>query len=200
MKGHYPLYLWLGVTDAEGRIVASSDASDVGMEYEKRDWFRAVRESRASHVGNVEPYEAAGGVDSVAFTAPIIGSQGEFLCVVSTRVGLPAIEEQVTKTVRMFERREGFIGTIEYQFMLSDGTVFLDSDLEHKGYVNLKRMGLPSALVSERDPLGYVEEQHLRRHVPVVTGYARAGTGGPLEGLRWTVLLRVDRRDIVAPI
>ena len=200
MRVHYPLYLWLGVTDAEGRIVASSDASDVGMEYEKRDWFRAVRESRTSHVGDVEPYETAGGVDSVAFTAPITGSQGEFLGVVTTRVGLPAIEEQVTKTVRLFERQEGFIGTIEYQFMLSDGTVFLDSDLEHKGYVNLKRMNLPSALVSERDPLGYVEEQHLRRHVPVVTGYARAGTGGPLEGLQWTVLLRVDRRDIVAPI
>ena len=202
MRTHYPLYLWLGVIDAEGRVVATSDAASVGQDYGKSVWFRAVRESRASHVGDVEPYEAAGGVDSVALTAPIIGSQGEFLGVVSTRVGLPAIEEQVTKTVRLFERQEGFIGTIEYQFMLSDGTVFLDSDLEHKGYVNLKRMELPSALVSERDTLGYgyVEEQHLRRHVPVVTGYARAGAGGPLEGLQWTVLLRVDRRDIVAPI
>ncbi|MDE3034408.1 MAG: PAS domain S-box protein [Nitrospirota bacterium] len=202
MRAHYSayLYLWLGVTDAEGRIIASSDASSVGQDYGREVWFEAVRRTRAVHVGDVEPYEAGGGVDSVAFTAPIVGPQGEFLGVVTTRIGLPAIEEQVTRTVRMFEQQEGFIGTIEYQFLTDDGRVFIDSDLEHKGLVNLKRMGLPSALLSDRAQPGYVEEDHLRRHVPVVTGYARTNRGEGGGGLQWTVLLRMDRSNIVAPI
>ncbi|MFM8551545.1 MAG: PAS domain S-box protein [Nitrospiraceae bacterium] len=52
-------------------------------------------------------------------------------------------------------------------------------------------------LLSEQGQPGYVEEQHLRRQVPVVTGYAQAGGE---QGLQWTVLLRVDRRNILAPI
>ncbi|MFM8551546.1 MAG: PDC sensor domain-containing protein [Nitrospiraceae bacterium] len=108
MRTHYPVYLWLGVTDEQGRIVASSDPVSVGQEYGLSDWFQMVKRERVAHVGDVEPYESAGGVDSVAFTAPIIGPQGEFLGVVTSRVGLPAIEQQVTKNVKVFEQREGF--------------------------------------------------------------------------------------------
>ncbi|MBM4132523.1 MAG: PAS domain S-box protein [Nitrospira sp.] len=200
MRVQYPVYLWLGVIDAEGQVIASSDASTVGWDYGNSDWFQTVRRTRAIHVGDVESYEAAGGVESVAFTAPILDGGGAFLGAVSTRIGVPAMEDAVTKTVRGFERQEGFIGTIEYQFLASNGTVFIDSDLAHKGFINLKQLGLPSALQSERKLIGYVEERHLRRHVSVVTGYARTP---PVERggiLPWTVLLRVDRRDIVAPI
>ncbi|TAJ08464.1 MAG: PAS domain S-box protein [Nitrospirae bacterium] len=200
MRTHYPVYLWLGVTDAEGRIIASSDASSVGWDYGSSDWFQAVRRDRIVHVGDVEPYESAGGADSVAFTAPIIDAEGEFLGTVSTRIGVPAIEDVVTKTVRVFEQQEGFIGAIEYQFLADNGAVFIDSDLAHKGLVNLKQIGLPSALLSERDLLGYVEELHLRRHVSVVTGYARIVPSERGGILPWTVLLRVDRSNIVAPI
>nr|MBI3613345.1 PAS domain S-box protein [Nitrospirota bacterium] len=200
MRTHYQVYLWLGVTDAEGRIVASSDPGSVGQDHGNSDWFQAVRRHSVVHVGDVEPYESAGGVDSVAFTAPITDAGGEFLGSVSTRVGIPALEEEVTKTVRLFEQQEGFIGTIEYQFLGNNGKVFVDSDLAHKGLVNLKQVGLPSALLSERELLGYVEEVHLRRHVPVVTGYARLPPSERGGILPWTVLLRVDRGNIVAPI
>lgn len=200
MRAQYPVYLWLGVTDAEGRVIASSDPTSVGQDYGRSDWFQAVRRDRVVQVGDVESYEASGGVDSVAFTAPITDAGGEFLGSVSTRIGVPALEEEVTKTVRLFEQQEGFIGTIEYQFLEDNGKVFIDSDLVHKGFVNLKQIGLPSALLSERELLGYVEETHLRRHVPVVTGYARIPPSERGGILPWAVLLRVDRSNIVAPI
>ena len=78
---------------------------------------------------------------------------------------------------------------------------FIDSALQHKGHVNLKQLGLPSVRLSEGSLFGYVEEEHQRRHVRVITGYAKtqAHVVG-LEGMHWTVLMRMDRRDVLAPI
>lgn len=200
MKGRYPAYLWLGVTDADGRVIAASSPESLGRDFSRTAWFQDALLNGTSHVGDVEPYEVAGGVDSVAFTAPIINARGEFLGVTSTRVGLPSVEEIVTRTIRAFRLREEFLGEIEYQFLTHTGLAFIDSDLMHKGNVNLKQLGLPSALLGEQGTPGYVEEQHLRRHVPVVTGYAMTSDDDRLQDLRWSVLLRMDRRDILAPI
>ena len=40
----------------------------------------------------------------------------------------------------------------------------------------------------------------MRRHVPVITGYARTVARGKFGGMHWTVLMRMDRRDVLAPI
>ena len=199
MKKSYPVYLWLGVTDARGVVVAATNPRTVGQDHADEPWFR-VAQSGAVHVGDVEPYEVAGGVDSVAFTAPMLGPKGEFLGVVTTRVGLPPLEDVVMRTVQAFRTREGFLGTVEYQFLTNTGAAFVDSDLAHKGNVNLRKMGLPSAKLSESAEPGYIEERHLRRSVSVVTGYARTLGYGEFEALKWGVLVRVDRDDILAPI
>ena len=47
---------------------------------------------------------------------------------------------------------------------------------------------------------GFIEEEHVRRHVQVVTGYAQTRGFGESAGLGWSVLLRMDRQDILAPI
>ena len=39
-----------------------------------------------------------------------------------------------------------------------------------------------------------------RRHVPVITGYARTLARGGFEGMHWTVLMRMDRHDVLTPI
>ncbi|MBI3603872.1 MAG: PAS domain S-box protein [Nitrospirae bacterium] len=200
MKKAYPVYIWLGVTDASGRVVAATDLASVGRDLSRREWFQAVRESGSVHVGDVEPYEVVGGVDAVAFTAPIFGPQGEFLGVVSTRVELSALEGVLTRTIRAVQAQQGFLGNVEYQFLTRQGIAFIDSDLLHKGNANLKRLGLPSALLTESSRSGYVEEEHLRRHVSVVTGYARTQGYQAYKGLEWGVLVRIDREDILAPI
>ncbi len=201
MKQSYGVYLWLGVTDKEGRIIAATDPATIGQDLSRRVWFRSVRDGRTVHVGDVEPYEAAGGVDSVAFTAPIVGPDGGFLGAVSTRVALPVLEDVAVATIRALQkRRQGSIGTIEYQFLTREGLAFVDSDLWHKGNVNLKTLGVASARLLDSGQPGYVEEEHLRRHVHVVTGYARTQGHRAFPGLQWGVLVRVDRSDILAPI
>ena len=200
VKIAYSDYLWIGATDAQGKIVVATDSSTIGRDYSAEPWFQAVRHGLGVHMGDVEPFAVMGGPDSIAVTAPITGPYGEFLGAVTTRVGIPGLEDVMTRTLLAFRQREGFWGALEYQFLTEQGIAFIDSDLDHKGNVNLKQLGLPSALLSESSLSSYVEEKHLRRHVPVITGYAMTLDSGKFEGMRWTVLMRMDRSDVLAPI
>jgi PAS domain S-box-containing protein len=200
VKTAYPDYLWIGATNARGEIVIATDPATVGRNYSAEPWFQAVRNGQAVHLGDVEPFAVMGGPDAIAVTAPITGPRGEFLGVVTTRVGISGLENVMTGTLLAFRQRRGFWGALEYQFLIEEGVAFIDSDLHHKGHVNLKQLGLPSALLSESSPSSYVEEEHKRRHVPVITGYAKTRAHGGFDGMRWTVLMRMDRSDVLAPI
>ena len=193
-------YLWIGATNELGQIVVATDPDTIGRDYSAQPWFQAARTGQGAHMGDVEPFAVMGGPDAIAVTAPITGPRGEFLGAVTTRVGIPGLENLMTGTLRSFRQRQGFWGALEYQFLTEKGVAFIDSDLEHKGLVNLKLLGLPSALASDGLLSNYVEEEHLRRHVQVITGYARTSARGGFEGIHWTVLMRMDRRDVLAPI
>ena len=201
LRTAYPDYLWIGATDELGKIVVATDQATVWRDYSAEPWFQAVRNGQGVHMGDVEPFAVMGGPDAIAVTAPITGPRGEFLGVVTTRVGIPGLEDVMTRTLLALRQREGFGGALEYQFLTEKGVAFIDSDLNHKGNVNLKQLRLPSVLLSEQSLFGYIEEEHKRRHVQVITGYARTlGHGASFEGLHWTVLMRMDRRDVLAPI
>ena len=201
VKTAYSDYLWIGATNERGQIVVATDPATVGRDYSAETWFQAVRNGQGVHMGDVEPFAVMGGPDAIAVTAPIVGPRGEFLGVVTTRVGIPGLENVMTRTLLAFRQREGFWGALEYQFLTEQGVAFIDSDLDHKGLVNLKQLGLPSVRLSEGSLFGYIEEEHLRRHVRVITGYAKTlSHGRGFEGMHWTVLMRMDRRDVLAPI
>jgi PAS domain S-box-containing protein len=196
----FPVYRWLGVTDAHGRMIASTEPKMIGEDRSDREWFQAVRARGGIHVRDAEASEDTGGVWAVAFTAPIVDSRGTFLGAVSTRVGLPAIEDIFARTIRGFHLQQGSSDPIEYQFLTRDGDLIVDSILGQEGKLNLVRMALPSALFAGSAHPGYVEEEHLRRHVRVVTGYAQTEGYGNFTGLHWGILVRIDRSTIVAPI
>jgi PAS domain S-box-containing protein len=145
-------------------------------------------------------HEANNGIETIAFTAPIIDSQGNFLGVVTSRIAVHTIEEVTTRTIRSLEHRADFVGSVEYQMLTKNGDVFVDSDLRHKGKLNFRSMSLPSVLASLEGSPGFLEEEHLRRRVPVVTGYASSKGFGDFAGLNWTVLMRMDRDYVLQPI
>ena len=202
MKKEYsPIYLSLAVMDVQGTVVAATEPSLVGRDYSLAASFIAARATRQLDIADIAVQETAeSGVDMVAFTAPILDTQGTFLGVVTSRVGVPFLEEVTTRTIRSLEARPGAGGRVEYQMLTRRGRAFVDSNLPHKGTINLKELGLPSALLSETGVPGFIEEEHLRRHVQVVTGYARTRGFGEFPGLGWSVLVRMDRQDILAPI
>ncbi|MER3423495.1 MAG: hypothetical protein C4293_09940 [Nitrospiraceae bacterium] len=162
-------YVWLGVTDPTGRIIAATDEASIGKDGSRFRWFQAVRMRNTVSSGDIQSFEAAdGGMDVIPFAAPIRDSQDHFAGAVITAVGVQKLEDLVTATIRVFQARHGFLGKVEYQFLTSQGVAFVDSDLAHKGLVNLAQLALPSALASESGQAGLLEEQHLRRHVPVI--------------------------------
>jgi PAS domain S-box-containing protein len=200
MKTNYaPVYLWLGVTNQQGVMIASTDEALVGQDFRQSGWFQSVRAERKIVVDDVGG-QADNGIETVAFSAPIIDSRGNFLGAITSRVAIPVIEEVTTRTIRSLESQIGFAGSVEYQMLARDGRVFVDSDLAHKGHLNLRTLGLPSALVSQGGMPGFVEEEHPRRHVPVVTGYASTKGFGEFPGFKWTVLMRIDRDLVLQPI
>ncbi len=201
MKSTYdPVYLWLGVTDHQGRMVAATDQSLIGQDYGRSGWFEGMRQSGAVRVDEVETHEPNRKIESIAFTSPIVGAKGEFLGVVTTRIGLQRLEEVLTETIREIQQSNEAGGPFEYQFLTKEGVVFVDSTLSGLDRVNLKQAGLPSAVLSGTGKPGYVEEEHARRHVAVVTGYARTKGYNDYPGFQWTILLRLDRDVILLPI
>ncbi len=199
MKEQHLVYRWIGVADKQGRLVAATNPADVGVDRSPERWFQDGRDGKAVSMQDVQRTDEGGG-PSVGFSAPIIGSRGEWLGVLSVRVGLSELESVFARTVSTIQMQREGVGKVEWQFLRRDGTVIADSVLREEGRVNLKQEGLPSAFLSETAGPGYVEEQHLRRHVPVVTGFARTEGYGEFPGFQWGVLVRVDRDDILAPI
>jgi len=200
MMKTYPDYLWIGVTNVRGQVVVATDPATVGLDDSAKPWFQTVRNRPGVYVGDVEPFQVLGGRNAIAFASAITGSRGEFLGSVVILEGLQGLENLLARTISSSGDHKKFEGVLEYQFLTRNGTVFIDSTLQLKDNVNLKQMGLPSALLSERSLSGYIEEEHLRRHTPVITGYARTQGIGDFEGMQWTVLLRMDQQDVLAPI
>ena len=200
MTDVHPVYEWLAVVDANGRIIAASDSESLGQDRSRRHWFRAARDFEG--VDAVEPRvsEDSHGVMAAMRTAPVTVESGEFRGVVTSRISMAVLEDSFMQTAMALQSQWGSEVRIEYQFLNRAGDLIADSPLREEGEVNLKRMGLPSAKLFDSAPPGFVEERHLRRSADVVTGYAMTKGIEEIHSFRWGVLVRMDRDDILAPI
>lgn len=200
LQESYPVYSWLGITNAQGRVIAATDAATVGLDRSQAPWFEHVRRSRRIHAQDATASVESRGMLAVSFTAPILSEAGEFRGVVTALVGLPILEDVLAQTVNALRAQRETPEVLEYQLVASDGTLLADSVLRQEGQVNLKALGVPSASLLDARPSGYVEETHWRRGVRVLTGYARTRGVPEFPGLSWGILVRVDRNDLLAPI
>ncbi|MBX3329627.1 MAG: response regulator [Nitrospira sp.] len=200
MADVYPVYEWIAVLDATGRIIAATDSEDFGKERGRRHWFRSVRDFEGVDAGEPKLSEDSHGVIAAMLTAPIKDESGKFLGVITSRISLAVLEDSFVQTAVALQAQWGSDVRIEYQFINRAGEIIADSHLREEGKVNLKRMGLPSAQLFDSAPPGFAEERHLRRQVEVVTGYAMTKGIEEIGAFRWGVLVRVDRGDILAPI
>src|SRR5947208_20371 len=136
VKKNYPIYQWLGVTNANGRIVAATDSRSVGSDWSGRPWFRAVRQQGGVDVQDAQVLEESDGIQVVAFTAPIPGPKGTFHGVVTALVRLPLLEDVFITTIKAFQLQWPDAGPLEWQFMTRDGDVIVDSILRQEGHLN----------------------------------------------------------------
>ena len=193
MKTNYaPVYLWLGVTDGQGTMVAATESSLRGKDYSHAGWFQRARTMKTIQIDDVAVHD--GGVETVAFTAPILDTEGTFLGVVTTRIALSVLQDVTTRTVRSLEERQEFSGPVAFQMITQQGTVFVGSE----GLSAVRQGDLPSAMAGQSANPGFVEEEYSGRRV--VTGYAQTKGFGEFPGFGWYVLVRMDRDHILEPI
>jgi diguanylate cyclase (GGDEF)-like protein len=198
-KDLYRHYGWIGLTDATGKVIAATDGSQ-GTDAGKKDWFLAVQQTKRVQVGEARPMPEAGGKIAIAFSAPVRGPRGEFQGVVSSRVPLEGLRSLVEHGGTLRYKRG-----VSYDWLVLDrrGVIIIDSNREGLMVLNLREKGLPSAVqAATLDPgvPGFLKETHLRRKVEVVTGYVRTQGYRNFTGLDWTVLVRLDRSEVYAPV
>ena len=199
MRTNYrPVYLWLGVTNAHGTMVAATDPALRGQDYSKSPWFQRALETKTIQFDDAAVHDPEDGNETIAFTAPIVDASGTFLGVVTTRVAMSVLEDVTTRTVRSLEAKPEFAGAVTFQMVTASGMVFVDSDLLHKGPLSLPQSELLASKAPPYGDAGFVEEQYRNRRV--VTGFAGTKGFGDYPGLRWHVLVRMDRDRILEPI
>lgn len=197
----YPVYSRLVVTNRTGKVVAATDQALVGRDLHDRSWFRAAQhDSRRYEDVDRDNTQRGGELASVVFSAPILKSaDGEFRGVIMAEMDRAAIRQLVEGTANQFSAQTRHFARVDYRLLSLEGASLLSSDKDETALGNLQRSGLPSALDVMSGESGYVEEEHLVRHVPVITGYARMrGPSG--TALQWGVLVRSDRDGVVAGI
>jgi signal transduction histidine kinase len=198
----YSFYGWIRVTDASGRVVAATEAADIGRTVASADWFQAARTGGRAQVLDTgrPPEPVAPDTPGVTFAAPLIGADGSFQGAVASHVPLHRLEDLINETIVTLLAQQGTGARVEYQLLRADGELLADSVLREEGRTNLLRAGPRSARLALSGPAGFIEEDHSRRYMPVLTGYARSKGFESFPGLGWIVLVRMDRDDLLAPV
>lgn len=194
----YPLYMWLAVTDAQGKIIASTDSMRVGQLRTMADWFQTVRMQRGIVVQEAQAYAETGGLQAVSFSAPLIDANGTFQGVVISLLGLPVLADLFQQAQHVFRMQVGPPAQPEYLVVTKNGETIIDF-LSHEKVSNLSQLTSVGRLRDSDFP-GYVEEWTLREHRKVITGYARTKGYRAFTGLSWGVLVRVNKEDVLGTI
>jgi signal transduction histidine kinase len=212
-KKLYWYYSWVGVTDAAGRIVVATQlftgpetggmieterTADGRVGFKQPDWFTMVRQTGRVYLEGARVSPESEGMMAVGFSAPIYGPQGDFRGVVTTRVPI--------ENLRAILEEEGKLpnGEDTHDWLLLDrqGAVIIEKSQMSGMNSSLPKVELLSArrAAEDREKPGFVEELHQRRQIPVVTGFARTQGYSNFPGFDWTVLVRLDREHVQAPI
>ena len=197
----YPVYARLAVVNRAGRIVASTDETWVGTHRADTGWFQSVVRFTRPHVELVtEPGRAGGALTTVQFSVPIRGRDGVLQGVILTEIDRAVWHQLVEDTVDQIAAETDHYGAVRYKVLSEDGEVLLTYDKQEIFLGNLRKVGVPSAKRVLVGQTGYIEERHHIRQVDVVTGYARMQGLRDWKDVRWGVLLRADRADVLASI
>lgn len=197
----FPAYQWIGVTDAEGRIIAGTDPGTLSQNRSKSRWFQQAIRSHGVTVLDARTGDDAKNNLAITLTSPVRTLDGAFHGVIAATVEVPYLVDLLDRTTRVLRGMEWSDDShIEYQLLNGYGDLIADSNLRQQGRLNLRDMELPSALLLATSERGFVEEKHLRRLAPVITAYAQVHIPQASTSLRWGILIRVDRDSILAPI
>ncbi len=195
----YWYYSWLGITDADGTVIASTDApSSQGAPAITPDTFDAVRRSGTIHFEPAAAFVTPQQQKAVGFMAPIYGARGEFRGVMASLVPIDNLRSIFEQEGRLRYGQD----TYDWLLLTRDGALIAEKQASTGSTSGPAILDIPSKAraASDRNQSGYVEEVHHRRGHSVVTGYASTRGYREFPGFDWIVLFRQTHDQVYAPV
>lgn len=195
----YWYYSWLGITDADGTVIAATDArSAPGTPAINPAAFDAVRRSGTIHLEPVSPSIGSQQQKAVGFMAPLYGPRGEFRGVVASLVPIEKLRSIFEQEGRLRYSQD----TYDWLLLTRDGTIISEKQVPTDTTNGPAVLEIPSKSRAASDPnkSGFIEEVHHRRGDSVVTGYASTRGYRDFPGFDWIVLFRQTHDQVYAPV
>lgn len=198
-KQLYWYYSWLGIADADGHLIADTDARlQPQTPALPPDAFERVRQTGTVYVDTPYSPQTSERPASVGFLAPIYGPGGTFRGAVASRVPVENLKTIFEQEGRLRYGQD----TYDWLLLTRDGMILSEKhplDSTHHEPVTLTIPSLARA-AANRDQSGFIEETHHRRGDSVVTGYASTRGYRDFPGLDWIVLFRQTHEQVYAPV
>ncbi|HBI70643.1 MAG TPA: GGDEF domain-containing protein [Massilia sp.] len=181
-----PEYAWIGVTDANGRLMASTGRLLEGAQVDARPWFQGGRQGL--HASDYHPAVLLGKLlpkspdpwRFVDVSAPLKNAKGEFVGVVGMHMSWQWVRKRAAELLTPALREYG----AEVLVVRDDGMVLLGPE-----QLIETRIDTPSLRLAARGETGSMSETGPDGKV-YFTGYSRTGADGDPASLRWSVLVR----------
>ena len=197
LQQSYPTYAWIGLTDAQGRVLAATRGMLEGADVSARPWFRNALNN--VHMGDVHDAlllaQLLGASDGaplrfVDIAFPMTDASGQITGVLSAHLSwqwAKDIEHEIFVPV-------GRSRTVDPVIVSSTGAVLL-------GPADLlgQPLDLPSLSAAQRNERGHVRETWPDGHEYLV-GYSKDQGFDAYPGLGWRVLVRQDTGEAFAPV
>jgi diguanylate cyclase (GGDEF)-like protein len=182
----FPDYAWIGIADAQGRVVAATGRMLEGAQVHERPWFtagsqglRATDYHPALLLNKMLP-KAADPWRFVDVAAPLKDDAGVVRGVVGVHMSWEWARRRARELLTPALREYG----AEVLVVRGDGTVLLGPQ-----ELVEKHIDVPSLRLAQRGETGAMREQGPDGKT-YITGYSRTGTEGDPATLRWSVLVR----------
>jgi PAS domain S-box-containing protein len=201
----YPVYGWIGLLDKTGRVVAATDSGAVGKDAGAMDLAGQTESKSAVTVHDARSHDLLEEHKTVGFSVPVtVPPQSRrfspFHGTLVTHIKLSDLDAIVTRTLQEITTKTDVHQRLEYQVLNRHGQVIVESLHQQEGSLDLVALGVQSARLVTAGQTGFVMENHARRPVQVLTGYAPMPARKELQALGWGVLVRADSKAILAPI
>ncbi|NEP10572.1 MAG: PAS domain-containing protein [Symploca sp. SIO2C1] len=187
LKKTYPDYAWIGLTNLQGKVIASTDGLLEGQNISAKDWFQAAKEG--TYVGDVHevkwlakllPNETGEPLRFIDLATPIFDNQGKLEGVVGAHLSWEWAKKMQADLLQSQQKKEQVEGLI----LAKDGTVLLGPPQLQFQKLNLKSL----EMADTRKPSYQVETWSNGNQYLV--GLASTQGFGDYPGLGWRVLTR----------
>ncbi|MBA4266377.1 MAG: hypothetical protein C0453_14960 [Comamonadaceae bacterium] len=197
LQQSYPTYAWIGLTDAQGRVLAATRGMLEGADVSERPWFRHALNN--VHMGDVHDAlllaQMLGSGDGtplrfVDIAFPVLDANGQITGVLSAHLSwqwAKDIEHEIFVPV-------GRTRTVDPVIVSIAGAVLL-------GPADLlgQPLDLPSLSAAQRGERGHMRETWPDGREYLV-GYSKDQGFDAYPGLGWRVLVRQDTDEAFAPV